>query len=837
MSSETIVIPQQLAVLPLPYPFILHPSLLLSIPLSYAHSLNLLKAALQTHAAAAKSEGGNNGDSARSAKDRPIIVACLPTLRAPEGSSARPTPPSQQRSVVPHNGSSDSNKSTIRLNDLAEWGCAARLLRLTRHPASQTCTLLVTGLARIRVDRFLSSRVTVTLPGTGLPNSPSSDGSASNNSDVAVPLAAITVFAEGVDPYLPSPRSAPASAAGPIARKPLGQEAGDAVLIKELRTAANDILDALSSLPIFQPTNGGNGGNNAGGQSNSASNTILPVSLLSGAGNGVIGTIGGGNVGFGAGGMPLLPPVMLKRLRSLVKDTPDAAMGTLADVLVGTLGGACEWVARLDLLSEWDLRSRLSAASRALRNGASRVLLTRELLSSLAAPLNQGSKETLLRQQLESLLTSLVAINPNVSARITTPNGGFSINGSSQANSDQGNNGKNRGVITIRSGGAGNAPDPARIINSIRNGSNPFRGQGGNNSGNPFSGAFGSGSGGAGGNGGAAGAGGEDSEADDIAELAAKLDKAMLTPEARKACEKELKRLQRIPQQSVERGVVITYLEIMAELPWERTSADLTQEEMVKVMKRGAHVDEDAEEKRAESEGIVERARRILDEDHYGLDKIKKRLVEYLAVLELKTIQAEEKLDAELKVEEQSALVKKGDSGADGNGGAGPDADADAESPSTASDTLNNFNSSVMKIEDAADPTDRSKDYEKGQGFRHMEDVAEDESRRIGEKEESRRQRKKISIADKGPILLLVGPPGTGKTSIAVSCTLSFVTRNCPLTSFFFTEISRYCSAPSIHASFARRRARRSRDPWSSQDLRRLHARLYCLLPPQSRRQ
>ncbi|MCT6953501.1 hypothetical protein, partial [Salmonella enterica] len=81
-----------------------------------------------------------------------------------------------------------------------------------------------------------------------------------------------------------------------------------------------------------------------------------------------------------------------------------------------------------------------------------------------------------------------------------------------------------------------------------------------------------------------------------------------LTPEARKACEKELKRLQRIPQQSVERGVVITYLEIMAELPWERTSADLTQEEMVKVMKRGAHVDEDAEEKRAESEGIVERA-------------------------------------------------------------------------------------------------------------------------------------------------------------------------------------------------------------------------------------
>ncbi len=765
-SPDTIIIPPQLAVLPLPYPFVLHPSLLLSIPLSYAHSLSLLKAALQT--AAADESGANVRRGASDAKERPIIVACLPTLQAPEGAHARPTPASQQRSVVPYSngnkviGSSsvanEKARSTlqpgeVRINDLAEWGCAARLLRLTRHPASQTCTLLVTGLARIRVDRFLSSRVNVTLAGSALGEGGRIRDLEGNNNatsapvvtDVGVPLASVTVFAEGVDPYLPVPIGPGAPNGGGATRRPLGQESGDALLIRELRASANDILDALSSLPIFS----------SNGNPSNAPNTILPISLTSSQGNNSLGNVSGGGA-FGAGGMPLLPPVMLKRLRTLVKDAPDSAMGTLADVLVGTLGGACEWAARLDLLSEWDVRSRLSAATKALRNGASRILLARELVSALAVPLNQGSKETLLRQQLESLLTSLVAINPNVSARITTPNGGFSINGSAINNNSSSNgpssssaavgpDGKPRPVITIR-GGTGPNSDAARFISSLRNG-NPFKGGQG---GNPFDGSGRSGAPG--------GPGGEDNaEADEVAELAAKLEKAQLSPEARKACEKELKRLQRIPQQSVERGVVITYLELMSELPWEKTSSDLSEEEMQKVMQRGAHVDEALEAERSADEGIVERARRILDEDHYGLEKIKKRLVEYLAVLELKTIQAEERLELELKMENEKALVKKGD------GSSGPAGDAAASDPASISEDFKGFGQMVRIEEDPSEPSKASNNDA------NASDDAAEEQRRNAQREMERRAKRKANVADKGPILLLVGPPGTGKTSIAVS--------------------------------------------------------------------
>ena len=771
MASDHIAVPSQLAVLPLPYPFVLHPSLLLSIPLSYAHALSLLKAALQT---TASEEGAVRRPDGRidNSSSRPIVVACLPSLVAPQGSAAKPTPPSLQKSVVPFNGGNKGTASstpgtagTVRLGDLAEWGCAARLLRLTRHPASQTCTLLVTGLARIRVDRFLSSRVNVTLagPSNQIVATSRKSGEADNNlsssapsqHDVSVPLAAVTSFVDGV-----------ALSAGAARLKPLGAEQGDQELIRNLRVSANDLLDALAALAVFSPSN------SAGGNKDSSSNSILPVTSVSPAGNGVIGSLTAGT----AGSMPLLPPAMLKRLRALVKDTPDVAAATLADVLVGTLGGACEWAARLDLLSEWDARGRVRAATVALRNAAGRVLLAKELISSLAAPLNASSKETLIRMQLESLLTSLAAINPNVSARIVTPNGGFSINSGAMKDSDRrgsgGNaNGNNNqsGVITIRSNASNS--DAARIINSIRNGGNPFRiGNREGGSGSPFSGLGGGGSDGpSGGNGGGGvgipGAGGNDdsAEADEVQELAAKLDRAQLTPDARKVCEKELKRLSRIPQQSVERGVVITYLELMAELPWDKTSGDLTPEEMEKHLKRGAHVDAAKDAQREEQgEGIVERARRILDEDHYGLDKIKKRLVEYLAVLELKTIQAEEKMQEE----EAKEIKQRRENEAKNNTGEGGKSDSEqADSLADATDAVADF----IRIDDGADRSgdDRSKDYERGQGFRHIEDLAEEEKNKHDAKQMM--PRKRPSVADKGPILLLVGPPGTGKTSIAVS--------------------------------------------------------------------
>jgi ATP-dependent Lon protease len=95
----------------------------------------------------------------------------------------------------------------------------------------------------------------------------------------------------------------------------------------------------------------------------------------------------------------------------------------------------------------------------------------------------------------------------------------------------------------------------------------------------------------------------------EIAELRKRLDEIELPEDARKAAERELARLERLPPAAAEYGVIRTYLEWILTLPWTQQTAD----------------DLD-----------LRRARRILDEDHYDLDKVKERIVEYLAVSKLK---------------------------------------------------------------------------------------------------------------------------------------------------------------------------------------------------------
>lgn len=102
---------------------------------------------------------------------------------------------------------------------------------------------------------------------------------------------------------------------------------------------------------------------------------------------------------------------------------------------------------------------------------------------------------------------------------------------------------------------------------------------------------------------------GEDDEEGDIAELRARLEKLDLPEEVRKEVNRELKRLERTSRESMEAQVIRTYLETIAELPWNIRSED--------------HLD-------------VEAAARILDEDHYGLQKVKDRVLEFLAVRQLR---------------------------------------------------------------------------------------------------------------------------------------------------------------------------------------------------------
>jgi ATP-dependent Lon protease len=158
----------------------------------------------------------------------------------------------------------------------------------------------------------------------------------------------------------------------------------------------------------------------------------------------------------------------------------------------------------------------------------------------------------------------------------------------------------------------------------------------------------------------------DEQEPNEMEELKKKLDAAKLTAEAAKVADRELKRLKKMSPAQAEYQVTRNYLENLAEIPWSAVTEDQLG------------VD------------TLSRARKQLDDDHYGLEKVKKRLLEYLAVLKLK-----QQIN-----EDVNAQVKK------------------------------------AREEKASDKVEILK------------------SKRM---------------VDKSPILLLVGPPGVGKTSLAKS--------------------------------------------------------------------
>ena len=102
---------------------------------------------------------------------------------------------------------------------------------------------------------------------------------------------------------------------------------------------------------------------------------------------------------------------------------------------------------------------------------------------------------------------------------------------------------------------------------------------------------------------------GDEDSSLELDELKEKIDKIKMSEEATKVANKELKRLQKIPTHSPEYTVTRTYLDWLIELPWENESQD----------------NED-----------IKNASKVLDDGHYGLDKVKERIVEHLAVRNLK---------------------------------------------------------------------------------------------------------------------------------------------------------------------------------------------------------
>ena len=168
---------------------------------------------------------------------------------------------------------------------------------------------------------------------------------------------------------------------------------------------------------------------------------------------------------------------------------------------------------------------------------------------------------------------------------------------------------------------------------------------------------------------------GEEDEADELEELREKIEALELPPAARKEVERELSRLGRIGRESMEAQVIRNFLETVIELPWSIRTEDVLD---------------------------IPRAADILDEDHYALGDVKDRVLEFLAVRQLR----EAARPAGEEIEEPA-----------------PEAAHEAEP------------------EESATPPEPSR------------------PRRAGNADDKA----------KGPILLFVGPPGVGKTSVAKS--------------------------------------------------------------------
>lgn len=189
--------------------------------------------------------------------------------------------------------------------------------------------------------------------------------------------------------------------------------------------------------------------------------------------------------------------------------------------------------------------------------------------------------------------------------------------------------------------------------------------------------------------------GGEDDEPNEIEELQKQLQAARLSPEAAKVAERELKRLKKMNPQQADYAVTRTYLETLAEVPWTSVTEDRLGPDTLTA------------------------ARKQLDHDHYGLDRVKKRLLEYLAVLRLKQ-SINEEVETEIKQAEEE----------------------------------------IAGLELSKQSNDRTAS---------TEDVDE-KAKASSAKLEILKSKRMI---DKSPILLLIGPPGVGKTSIARSLALA----------------------------------------------------------------
>jgi len=232
---------------------------------------------------------------------------------------------------------------------------------------------------------------------------------------------------------------------------------------------------------------------------------------------------------------------------------------------------------------------------------------------------------------------------------------------------------------------------------------------------------------------------GDEDDRKEVEELRQRIQALELQEEARTEVERELKRLERTSPQSAEYQVIRTYLEWITELPWnERTDDQI----------------------------ILSRSEEILNEDHYGLDDVKDRILEFLAVRKLQLERSPRLGKAKTEASEPVvARAPEDDWEAPGSEGVTP---VEAGSPWDSEEALSGVGLgrlagpqvALQAIDPPAPVPPSLKSGHSGTEARVSEGEPHDEE--IGEDAEG-------EPVNRGPILLFTGPPGVGKTSIAQS--------------------------------------------------------------------
>ena len=215
---------------------------------------------------------------------------------------------------------------------------------------------------------------------------------------------------------------------------------------------------------------------------------------------------------------------------------------------------------------------------------------------------------------------------------------------------------------------------------------------------------------------------GDEDERDDVEELRKRIEAIEFSDDQRVEVERELNRLERTSPQSAEYQVIRTFLEWVTELPWNERTEDKID---------------------------LARAEEILDEDHHGLEDVKDRILEFLAVRKLQLERAEvvegDEAQGEVPLPVEGSMMPA-PHGAPTNPLGGP-APVGSDAPMTADDLAEPEPTTPAEDSTEAQPADPIPKEDPD------EQPEEEGFRAIG----------------RGPILLFVGPPGVGKTSIAQS--------------------------------------------------------------------